>query len=222
MQITQLVQQKKRNRFNLIVDGSFWCGISASVLAKYNLYQGKEVSEQLLDDIFRADIEGRLYDRCIRMIGLRPRSLREVRQYLEKILWKRGKEWLKDTKYQENTALLDEIQEAVIAHLEKQQLLDDSAFARWWTEQRIRNGMKGWNVIRMELLAKGVDSKIVDQYAVGEQGDLAVAKRAYQKYCTRAGVTREQCIRRLLSRGFSWDIVKKLTDLKDGDELPME
>ena len=222
MRISVITPQKKKSRFNVMVDGSFWCGVSASVLARFNLYEGKELSEDDLVEVFRSDIEGRLYERCLRFIGTRPRSEKELRRYLKEVIRKKSVEWLKGSRFEGEKIVLDEITEKVLGRLSKESLLDDDAFARWWIEQRTRGGMKGWIVIRQELLGKGVASKIIDRYKVSEATDQRDARRAYQKLCTRPGVTREQCIRRLLSRGFPWEVVKKLVNIRDEDELYMD
>jgi regulatory protein len=222
LRITNIAAQKKKSRFNVFVDGTFWSGISASALASHNLYTGKEVTETFLGEVFRSDVESRLYDRCIRIIGVRPRSEKEVRGYLERVVWVKGNDWLKGSWYEQESSLLHNASEAVQKKLHKARLLDDDAFAKWWVEQRVRRGMKGWMVIRAELLAKGVSSDLVDRYKIEGKDEYDHARRVYKKFCKSASVTREQSIRRLLSRGFSWDVVKKVVHITDEDGVPMD
>ena len=114
VRISGITPQKKRSRFNVIVDDSFWCGVSASVLARFNLYEGKELSEDDLVEVFRSDIEGRLYERCLRSIGTRPRSEKELRRYLREVIRKKSGEWLKGSRFEGDKIVLDDIKEKVI------------------------------------------------------------------------------------------------------------
>lgn len=202
----------------MYVDGSFWSGVSVSALAAHNLYVDKEVTEPILGQVFRLDIQSRLYDRCLRIISVRPRSLKEVQAYLDKIVYQKGRGWLKDSWYEQESQLLVEAVELVLKKLQSTRLIDDDNFAKWWVDQRQRNGMKGWMVIRSELLSKGIGSEMADRYKIEEGTEYEMVSQLFEKFKKQQSVTKEQCIRRLLSRGFSWDVVKKVVDVDKNDE----
>lgn len=222
MRITGIERQKHRERFNVAVDDKFWGGLSASVLAIFNLYEGKEVTKDYLESVFLSELESRLYERCLRVVGMRPRSEKELRRYISDTLRKKKSLWVKGTWYENDSVFFEKAREAVWQRLEKEKLVDEDAFARWWVEQRMRSGFKGWQLIRSELLSKGIDSEVADRLKFSHEEEYTLARKTFDKFCKRAGVTKEKCIRRLLSRGFSWDIVKKIVKYDDDDGISMD
>ncbi|GAI61233.1 unnamed protein product, partial [marine sediment metagenome] len=47
--ITKIERQKKRqNRVSIFLDDIFFCGISQDLLLKLNLFEGKEVDEEMM------------------------------------------------------------------------------------------------------------------------------------------------------------------------------
>ena len=216
MQVTSTSPQKKRGRYNLNIDGEFWCGVSERVIAKYNLYKGKAVDKSLLEDVFRDEICYRLYDRCVRKLANRPHSIKEIERYLTDVLWKKGKSWFSGTPYEQSykkfkPALIQE----TVDKLGKEKMLDDEVFASWWVDQRTRNGRKGWYLIQSELKEKGVDLEIIRNVEVSDDVERDAARKAFEKYCVRRGISKEKCIQRLKSRGFSWDSIRELVDELD-------
>lgn len=213
MQITSITRQKKGGRYNLSVDGEFWCGISDRVIAKFNLYKDKEVTKEDLAIFFRDEIVYRLYDRSIRKIANRPHSRQEMGQYLKNTLWKKQKDWFKGTPYEKDYKKMSAgLVDTVIGKLESESMIDDRGFARWWVDQRIRGGRKGWYLIQSELRAKGISDELIKEVEVGNVSEREAALKAYEKYCVRSKLSKEKCIRRLLSRGFSWDIVNEVLE----------
>jgi regulatory protein len=218
LQITSITRQKKRGRYNLSVDGEFWCGISDRVIAKFNLYKSKEITREELGDLFRDEIVYRLYDRSIRKIANRPNSRQEMERYLKNTLWKKQKSWFKGTPYEkDHKKMAAGLVDTVIGKLESESMIDDHAFAKWWVDQRIRSGRKGWYLIQSELRAKGISDELIKGVEVGSGPEREAAVKAYEKYCVRSKLPREKCIQRLLSRGFSWDIVKEVMEEGSAD-----
>lgn len=210
MQITEIVQQKNKNRFNVFVDGVFWVGISASVLASNNLYSGKDIESTELRVIFLEELEHRLYDRTLRLLGVRPRSQREIELFLKRVLQKKNVEWLGGSMYEHDKEIIHTAYEHVLDRLKEQGLIDDEAFAKWWVEARKRNGKKSWMIVKSELIQKGVTTEIIDRLTYSDKDEFKLAYDVYKKFCIERDLPREKCIRRLLSRGFSYEIIQKI------------
>lgn len=211
MQVTSISPQKKGGRYNLSIEGGFWCGVSERVIAKYNLYKGKDVDDLELENVFRDEICYRLYDRSVRKIANRPHSIREVERYLNGVLWKKGKAWFSGTPYeQEYKKMKPGLIQDTVDKLEKEKMLDDKEFASWWVDQRTRNGRKGWYLIQSELKEKGIGDEIIRDVEISDDVERSAAKKAFEKYCAGRNISKEKCIRRLKSRGFAWDSIREL------------
>lgn len=210
MQITGITPQKRAGRFNVEVDGVFWAGVSSRTIALHGLYSGRDVSQKELDEIFLDELDDRIYQRCVGLIGRRPRSVSEINRYLSELLWKKGKDWTAGSSYADRLEdVWEKVRSRVISRLERQKLLSDEDFARWWVENRMRSGKKGWIAVRSELQAKGIDRDVIAALEPDPSGELTRARRLYRKLCAE-GVVREKCLRRLLSRGFSWDTIRQV------------
>jgi len=101
-----------------------------------------------------------------------------------------------------------EVAEACAERLRKMKMLDDSAYAKRFTEQRAVGQRKGRMLIRQELLQRGVDRQDVEQ-AIGElDGDVereAALALARKRWPSTKGNDRERQMKlmgMLLRRGF--------------------
>ena len=108
----------------------------------------------------KLSVEENLLRSAYRLVSFRPRSEREMRQYL-----------LKKTKNQYvNPRVLDE----VIDRMRELGYVDDRAFAAWWIEQRRTFRPKGILALNMELRKKGIDRDIIVD-VLPRSGSTAVA-----------------------------------------------
>src|SRR3990167_10049603 len=90
----------------------------------------------------------RLMNAVIRFVSFRPRSEKEIRDFLTKkiIKWKVSDDLLLNK---------------VIDRMEDLGYIDDKKFADWWVEQRTRFRPKGNRVIEYELYQKGIAKDII-------------------------------------------------------------
>ena len=84
--ITSVEPQKKKERFNIFVDGKFRFGLDAETLVKSGLKVGQEISEKEIEKLVLENEVRKLMDKALRFLSFRPRSESEVRQYLRKKL----------------------------------------------------------------------------------------------------------------------------------------
>lgn len=147
----------------------------------------------------------KFYIKAAHFLKVRPRSEKELR---DNLLKKKAP---------------PEIIERIIITLRKQNFLDDTAFAKWWVDQRIRFRPKAKRVIRLELLQKGVDKEIIDTlFSSDEEGmpevnELEQAKRLVEQRLRRyRGFTQQEVYQKLggflARRGYGWDIIKRSID----------
>ena len=83
-------------------------------------------------------------DAGLRLLSHRPRSEWEVRHRLSR-------------------RFSSELVESAVTNLKDRDLLDDSAFARFWCESRERHRPRATFVLRWELRQKGVDSGVINE-----------------------------------------------------------
>ena len=112
-----------------------------------------------------ADTLEQAQQRAVHLIAYRPRSVREVRQRLEK------------TGVDEGTI------ERVIEQLRKADMLNDEAFSKAWVESRLRATPRGRRMIAWELRRKGVDDAVVKEAL--EEVDPAAEEEAARRLVRR-------------------------------------
>ena len=82
--ITAIKAQKKKERYNVFLDGEFGFGIDAEALLKEKLAVGRELKDQEIKGLRDQAEFNKSYEKALNFLSYRPRSEREVRDYLEK------------------------------------------------------------------------------------------------------------------------------------------
>ncbi len=108
------------------------------------------------------DLYAKLLESSFRFLSFRPRSAKEVRDFLSKKLQKRK---VGDTG----------VTQRVLGRLRDLGYIDDAKFVSWWVDQRASHRPKAARLIAMELRAKGVEAKDMNL------DETALAHRAVEK-----------------------------------------
>lgn len=146
----------------------------------------------------------KLFAHALKYLARRPRSEKEVVENLQK-----------------KKATEKEIAE-ILQRLYEHTFLDDTAFAKWWIEQRTRFNTKGKRAIEIELKNKGISSEILEELRSKYQElrgktekelGIELIERRVKKY---QGMTRDEIYRKvggfLARRGFDFDTIKACID----------
>ena len=189
-------QRKRKNRFSIYLDGKFAFGLSAESLAKANLGIDHELSPQEIDNLILESKLGKALDRVYRFLSYRPRSEKEIRDYLKK------------------KGIGDELLDKIIAKIQNLGYLNDLEFARWWVEQRSAFRPRGLIVLRLELREKGVAPDIIDTVLNSAVDEASLAQQVAQKGARRyrrlpMAAFRQKMVAYLRRRGFSWATIKE-------------
>ena len=209
--LTAIEPGKRAGRFNLYVDGRFALSLDEETLASARLKSGDEVTGARLAALAAETERRRALDSALRVLGVRPRSQRE----LEERLGRRGY----------SRPAID----AAVSRVRELGYVDDEAFARYWTEQRGGTRPKSARMIQRELQTKGVDREVSAE-AVAEVDDLDHARRAATARARSLGSVDAITFRNRLGsflarRGFGGDVMRTvISELlaergDDGDEL---
>ncbi len=192
-QITALKAQKRNHqRVSVYLDGEFALGLSRIVAAW--LHVGQELSAEKIAELKVEDELEFAYQRAIRYIGFRMRSVSEVQQKL-------------------NQQDIDTVViENVIERLQKSGLLNDLSFAQMWIENRNEFRPRSHRMLAIELVKKGIQSDIISQIIEETTSDEVLAYTAAKKQVRKYKHLGWQEFRRKLSsflarRGFSYSTI---------------
>ena len=203
--ITKIKPQKTRSRVNIYLDGKFAFALPLEALAKRGLKVGQELTERQIENlIFKSEFQ-KLLGKALRFISLRPRSEKEIKDYLGKKL--------------PNQHAAASLVGRILTQLKKLGLLDDSAFVAWWLEQRSIFLPRGKIALKMELRQKGINREIIDK-ALGQIDEIPLAQKATAKKMKTYGKLKPLEFRQkmgafLSRRGFSWETIKSVVDRQE-------
>ena len=148
----------------------------------------------------------KLKNYAFRLLGIRPRSLKEVEEKL--------------TRYSLKKSIPREIIPQILEELKSAKFLDDKEFTSWWVGQRSEVSPRGMRVIFRELKQKGISQELIESVISDrsqEENELQKAlgilnrkKRFWQEKGTPQ--TKMKISRLLSSRGFDWDVINACID----------
>ncbi len=162
--ITAITEQKsnkrrassrKDRRYNIFLDEKYAFSISEENLLKYKFELGRALTEDEVEKTKKGEAQRRLTDQVMNFLSYRPRSEKEVRDYLIKAISKNEKVKWSEAKESPLTDL-------IIVKLKKYELINDKEFAKWWIDSRTRSKQKSRAVIMMELVRKGISKEKVE------------------------------------------------------------
>lgn len=195
--ITDLKQGVRNpDRVNVYVDGKFLFSLDVSQVVDLGVKVGLEISEDELTELKRASEFGKLYQRALEWILMRPHSEKECRDYLRRKIFERKL----DKNY------IDKI----VEKLKDKRYLDDCRFAEWYVENRFSKKGASVKRLKMELLKKGVSKDIVEQVLKdSSRNDREELQKMIAKKRSRYPDD-EKLTAYLVRQGFPYDLVREL------------
>ncbi len=157
------VGRGRRKRVNVFLDGRFAFSLEAEVAVKEGLQVGQELSANQIEALARSDHFHRCLNAAAHYLSYRPRSEFELRERLRQ----RGFDG-------------DSV-EAVITKLKEQGLVDDTAFAQFWKDNRESFSPRSQWLTKLELRRKGVANNIIDQVVDDIDNDDSAYRAALSK-----------------------------------------
>jgi regulatory protein len=210
-------QKHAADRVNVFLDGRFAFGLPALEAARLRV--GQFLSDDEIAQLEEQDTQQKAYDRAVRFLSYRPRSVAEVRRYLAR----------------PEHGYSAEVVEATLARLAEQGYLNDEEFARFWVDNRQRFRPKGSQALRQELRQRGLDGESIEGALAGLDLEESAYEAARPRALRLAALVQSdpQTFRRkladfLLRRGFGYEvtegIVKRLLReiASDDADLPEE
>ena len=201
MKITAIkAQVKNPERVSIYVDEKYSFSLTQSQLLEHKIYSGLALSEESLAKLKYASDYGKMLERTLNYIMIRPRSTREVRDYL----WRKKAE--------------PELADAVLHWMQNRDYLNDANFAKSWVRNRQLTKPVSKRRLIAELRQKGVASEYIEQAFVQEEFDekealheIIAKKRKQARYQDET-----KLMQYLARQGFSYDSIKSaLSDSGD-------
>lgn len=202
------LRAKKDARYNIYLDRKYAFSIGEENLFKFKLKEGQKLAPRQIEIIKNEEKENKLLDLAINFLSYRPRSEKEVSDYLVKTICK-----YENLKWQD--AKLSEVPTLVINKLKKYGYINDSEFIKWWIASRTRSRPKGRRIIELELIRKGINrDEIQNLLPKNSQAELNLAVKVLEKKKrTLANLSTREAQRKIFnylgSRGFNIDTIKE-------------
>jgi regulatory protein len=156
------IQKKNPGRVNIHLDGEFAFGLSR--LAAAWLQVGQELDAEKVAALQAEDAREVALQKALRFLGYRARSLREVRENLQKY------------------AISEAVIELTIKRLEETGLLNDQEFAQAWVENRNTFRPRSSRVLALELRRKGLADEVISTTLAHSLDESSLAREAARKY----------------------------------------
>lgn len=204
--VTSIKPQKRKDRLNVFLEEKFAFGVGLQVLLSENIKVGSTLGEEEIKKILKKENLSKLFDSSLKILSARPRSEKEIKDYLAQKIAKTSN--VKFSQAKESVLITQ-----IIAKLKNQKFVNDLEFAKWWATARTRQ-LKGPRLIRVELIKKGIDRQIIDNILLGFKNTKGQAIKALEKKLKiwrnlPKDKFREKVHRYLASRGFDWETIKE-------------
>lgn len=204
MKITSITfQVRDPSRVNISIDGKFRFSLDINQVVDFKLKSGIEISPEELTFYETESRFGKLYARAAEYCLMRPRSVKEIRDYLYRKTLSR-----RDKKGELREGYSTDVTVRVLDRLIEKKLVDDRKFTAYWIENRNLSKGISRRKLTAELMSKGVDSSIINELLAvcARDDDLEIKKIIKKK---RSKYDDSKLIAYLARMGFSYDLIKE-------------
>jgi regulatory protein len=197
--VTAIEPQERRGgrRSNVFLDGRYAFSLTTD-LAVQELRVGEPIASDRYAALITKDQNARAFDAGLRFLGVRPRSEREIRDRL--------------ARHDFDVQAIDR----AIERLRRLKLVDDTAFAEYWIEQRASHRPRGSRLLKQELRQKGVSQDVLAE-TIPEDDDPDGAHRAAQRKAGSLRALDERTFKQRLGgflqrRGYGYEVIRPVVN----------
>ena len=232
MKITNIKQGVKNpNRVNVFVDDEYSFSLDVKQVVDFKIKIGLQIDDNKLTEFKRASEFGKLYQRTLEWVLVRPRSIRETKDYLNRKLrqsfsdtlprarrpevvrvprgGRHGAQSLKPLLVSRGLSSKDmsEFSDEIVSRLIDKGYLDDRRFAEFWVENRFLKKGVSRKRLSLELMKKGISREIIEEVLDKRNDEEEILKIIAKK---RAKYDDEKLISYLVRQGFSYQLAQSL------------
>lgn len=202
MKITSIKQQANRaDRYSIFVDGDYAFSLSENALLASGLASGQELTKQQIKDYKKLSAEDKLFNRALKYVAMRPRSVWEMKTYLER------------------KGAAPETSRQLIQKLAELELLDDYKFALAFVRDRALLKPSSRRKLTAELAKKHIDSGTIEAVlAEACPSDEAALRWHIDKARRQSKYAKDQqkLMAYLARQGFNYSDIKQLLEEPEG------
>lgn len=219
MKVTKIQQQQKRkDRFSIYLDEKYAFSLNEFQLANARLSIGKKLTEKEVEEFANESQFGKAYERVLNYVMIRPRSEKEIRDYLTRTYMypkpksyvdKNGQRHFK--KQEVDKQQVTDMIQRLMSRLSDKGYINDESFTRAWVQSRMMHKKPSKRKLEQELYAKGVDQNTIATVLQNEELDekanlleLVKKKRKLVRYQDD-----KKLITYLLRQGFNYDDIRR-------------
>lgn len=190
--ITKIEEQKNKKRFNIFVDGAFFCGLNKETAVIFGLKEGKEIDSKRLEEaVFQSEVKS-AFEKGTDYLAVRMHTKKELSDKLLK------KGFNKD------------VIKMAISKLEDYGYADDDAFAKQFVSLNSKYSKK---MLENKLKQKGVSNEIISKYLSSDSDDSerVLCEKQANKYLKGKNLalpeTKQKLYASLARKGFEFDVI---------------
>lgn len=208
-------QKKNKQRYNIFLTqgkgDQYGFSVDEAILIENRLHKGMELSQDLIDELQQNDTFHKSYSLALNYLSFRMRTKKEMYDYL------------KDKEVDDHD--IPDIMDKLI----NEGLLDDRQFTDAFVNTRISTSSKGPQLVKRELIQKGVSTQIAEEamekYTYEIQYEKAIKWIEKRLRTTKRDSFKKQQQKmraNLMQKGFSTDIINdvlaEVQNNQDADE----
>lgn len=233
LKITDIRQAVKNpNRVNIYVNGKYRFSLDIAQVVDLGIKVGRVLSDEELAECKKASEYGKEYQRALEWVLVRPRSIRELREYLKRrknlrAAKERKDEWQQEREMAEAIARGEDrvaermkrrietkttgekydFDDLIVERLCEKGYVDDRKFAEYYVENRfVKKGISRKR-LKMELAKKGIDRATIDEVVDVRSDEDEILKIIAKK---RAKYDDDKLTAYLCRQGFDYQTVQNL------------
>lgn len=202
MVVISFEKQKKGDRYNLYLDGEFYSGLEPDVIVKYSFKNFMEIEKDKIEQIVLESESFYAFNKALNYLSKSMKTENEIREYLLK------------------KSIKKEMVENAIEKLIEYKYINDEIYAKNYVD--FYKEKLGKLKIKQNLLNKKIDNKIITKFIdYSEDENLDNIVKLIEKQSKNKELDlklKQKIIRNLLSKGYSYEIIKKGFKKVDNDE----
>lgn len=206
MKITGIVNQKRSNEtYNIFVDGEFCFSASAEDILKYSIKENTELNNENLEFLIENCEVSRAYAYALYLLDKKDYTECEISRKMNKKGY---------STYSINK---------VLEKLKLYGIINDERYVKRFINNCIEFKKYGSRKIAYELQAKGIEREIISEIKIDEdtqfRNALELALKKLKSVKGKANA-RDKLVRYLLSKGYEFEIIRRVMDeIKMTDEI---
>lgn len=201
------IKKNKSGKYTLKLDNNEKIVTYDDVILKNHLLYNKEIDNEILKTLYQDTYYYDIYNKVIKMISTRLRSVKEVEKYLDK----------------NNIEANDK--EKIINKLKEVGLLNDKVYAKAFASDKLYLSNYGPGKIYNELVLQDIDSNIIDEVMsnlniedIRKKLTKIIAKKIKANSKHSSYMLKQKLINELHNNGFNTDMIIAIYDELASDD----